>query len=70
MSKEIKMIDMQLSNDKLQSRAEKIVIDITGADINLVRTQLKIHSSVRKAIDEINKINFFTQKIIFIKYNI
>ena len=50
-----KMIDMQLSNDKLQSRAEKIVIDITGADINLVRTQLKIHSSVRKAIDEINK---------------
>ena len=50
-----KMVDMQLSNDKLQSRAEKIVIDITGADINLVRTQLKIHSSVRKAIDEINK---------------
>ena len=50
-----KMVDMQLSNDKLQSRAEKIVIDITGADIDLVRTQLKIHRSVRKAIDEINK---------------
>ena len=50
-----KMVDMQLTNDKLQGRAEKIVYDATGADINSIKKYLKIHGSVRKAIDDINK---------------
>ena len=32
-----KMVDMQLTNNKLQDRAEKIVYDATGADINLIK---------------------------------
>ena len=50
-----KMVDMQLTNSKLQGRAEKIVYDATGIDINSIKKYLKIHGSVRKAIDEINK---------------
>jgi len=50
-----KMVDMQLTNDKLRGRAEKIVYDATGADINSIKKYLKIHGSVRKAIDDINK---------------
>ena len=49
------MVDMQLTNSKLQGRAEKIVYDATGIDINSIKKSLKIHGSVRKAIDEINK---------------
>ena len=50
-----KMVDMQLTNNKLRGRAEKIVYDATGADINSIKKYLKIHGSVRKAIDDINK---------------
>ena len=38
-----KMVDMQLTNNKLQDRAEKIVYDATGAEINLIKKYLKIH---------------------------
>ncbi len=50
-----KMVDMQLTNNKLQDRAEKIVYDATGAEINSIKKYLKIHGNVRKAIDAINK---------------
>ena len=50
-----KMVDMQLTNNKLQDRAEKIVYDATGAEINLIKKYLKIHGNARKAIDAINK---------------
>ena len=49
------MVDMQLTNNKLQDRAEKIVYDATGAEINLIKKYLKIHGNARKAIDAINK---------------
>ena len=50
-----KMVDMQLTNNKLQDRAEKIVYDATGAEINSIKKYLKIYGNVRKAIDAINK---------------
>ncbi len=50
-----KMVDMQLSNQKLMGRAEQMVAEATGADLQLVRKTLKTHSSARKAIDELIK---------------
>lgn len=42
------MVDVQLSNEKLHSRAEKIVQDATDADIDKVRTALKESSGSTK----------------------
>jgi len=50
-----KMVDMQLSNDKLQARAERIVMDSTGAELPIVRKLLKAHGSIRKAIAKFHK---------------
>ena len=50
-----KMIDMQLSNVKLKERAEKIVMDATGANILDAKKLLKKYSSVRIAISEYKK---------------
>ena len=50
-----KMVDMQLSNDKLVARAERIVMETTGADLPLVRKLLQAHGSVRKAIAAFHK---------------
>lgn len=50
-----KMVDMQLSNDKLTDRAERMVMEATGANLKLVQKTLQIHRSARKAIDELNK---------------
>jgi len=46
-----KMVDMQLSNDKLRSRAENIVTNTTGAPLARVKELLQEHNSVRKAIE-------------------
>ena len=45
-----KMVDMQLSNDKLQDRAERMVIEATGAERSTVQKLLQEHGSVRQAI--------------------
>ena len=50
-----KMVDMQLSNDKLTDRAERMVMEATGANLQLVQKTLQTHRSARKAIDELNK---------------
>ena len=50
-----KMIDMQVSNDKLMGRAEKIVMKATGASLKLSRKLLYDYGSVRQAIDAFDK---------------
>ena len=50
-----KMVDMQLSNLKLNGRAERIVMEETGADLDHSRKLLKEYGSIRKAIDFFNK---------------
>ncbi|WP_281614129.1 N-acetylmuramic acid 6-phosphate etherase [Flammeovirga sp. SubArs3] len=52
-----KMVDMQLTNHKLEKRALKMVIDETGANEDLAQDLLEKHSSVRKAIEAFNKLN-------------
>ncbi|WP_454801717.1 N-acetylmuramic acid 6-phosphate etherase [Mucilaginibacter phyllosphaerae] len=49
-----KMVDMQLSNDKLINRAARMVIAETGVDEATAAELLKQHGSVRKAVDAFN----------------
>ncbi len=44
------MVDVQMSNDKLVSRATSIVMDITGCDLETADTHLKKYNSVKYAI--------------------
>ena len=46
-----KMVDMQLSNDKLVNRAIKMIIDETNVSQEKAESLLEEHKSVRKAID-------------------
>ncbi|MBL6871053.1 MAG: N-acetylmuramic acid 6-phosphate etherase [Flavobacteriales bacterium] len=46
-----KMIDMQLSNNKLISRAEKMVMEELNINLEVAKNLISIHESVRKAID-------------------
>jgi len=50
-----KMIDMQLSNNKLVDRGEKMIIEATNVSLQKAKEMLKLHGSVRKAIDNYNK---------------
>jgi N-acetylmuramic acid 6-phosphate etherase len=50
-----KMVDMQLSNDKLQDRAERMVMEATGAEHSTVQKLLQEHGSVRQAIAALKK---------------
>ena len=50
-----KMVDMQLSNNKLVDRGEKMIIEATGISIQKAKSLLKRYGSVRKAIDNYNK---------------
>jgi N-acetylmuramic acid 6-phosphate etherase len=50
-----KMVDMQLSNDKLIDRGIKMIVMETGLDRVAAAALLNTHSSVRKAIDGYNK---------------
>ena len=45
-----KMIDMQLSNNKLVSRAEKMVMEETNVNLETAKKLIELHGSVRKAI--------------------
>lgn len=46
-----KMVDMQLSNNKLVDRGTKMIMDACGLDYNQAHALLKKHGSVRKAIE-------------------
>lgn len=46
-----KMVDMQLSNDKLVDRGTRMVMSETGIDYNTAQKLLKDNGSVRKAVD-------------------
>lgn len=46
-----RMVDMQLSNDKLLDRGSRMVADALQIDYALAKEQLLRHGSVRKAID-------------------
>jgi len=50
-----KMVDMQLSNDKLIDRGIKMIVMETGLDRVAAAALLNTHGSVRKAIDAYNK---------------
>lgn len=46
-----KMVDMQLSNDKLVDRGVRMIMDETGISYDLAASLLHEHGSVRKAVD-------------------
>jgi N-acetylmuramic acid 6-phosphate etherase len=46
-----KMVDMQLSNNKLIDRGTKMIMQATGIDEALAAQLLEAHGSVRKAVD-------------------
>ncbi len=46
-----RMVDMQLSNDKLVDRGTKMVLEGTGVDYEAAKSLLEKHGSVRKAIE-------------------
>lgn len=48
-----KMVDMQMTNEKLVNRAINMVVEATGIDPQLADELLKIHGSVRKAIEAV-----------------
>ena len=50
-----KMVNMQLSNQKLVDRGTRMIIEELGLDYNHARTLLLLHGSVKKAVDEYNK---------------
>jgi len=49
--KDNKMVDMQLSNEKLVDRGTKMVMEATGVDYAEGKKLLLDHGSVRKAVD-------------------
>lgn len=52
--KDNKMVDMQLSNQKLVERGILMIIDATGIEESKAKELLLEHGSVRKAIEHIN----------------
>ncbi|HRH38780.1 MAG TPA: N-acetylmuramic acid 6-phosphate etherase, partial [Flavobacteriales bacterium] len=50
-----RMVDMQLSNNKLIDRGTRMVMDGANVTYEQANTLLKKHGSVRKAVDEFNK---------------
>ena len=47
-----KMVDMQLSNNKLLDRGVRMIVSATGLDVNNAANLLQKHNNVRKAIDD------------------
>jgi len=50
-----KMVDMQLSNDKLVDRGVKMIMSEIPVDYETGSKLLKVHGSVRKAVDNFKK---------------
>jgi N-acetylmuramic acid 6-phosphate etherase len=53
MFKEIKWIDMQLSNKKLVARGTRMIMEQTGLDEYTANDLLMKHGSVRKAVEHV-----------------
>src|SRR5690606_9220093 len=51
-----KMVDMQLSNNKLINRAIKMVMQAAGTDAETAQGLLDKYGSVRKAVDAFNRL--------------
>jgi N-acetylmuramic acid 6-phosphate etherase len=51
-----KMVDMQLTNEKLTGRAERIVMGVLDVSLSVAQDLLQKHKSVRKAIDAYQKV--------------
>jgi N-acetylmuramic acid 6-phosphate etherase len=49
------MVDMQLTNEKLAGRAERIVMGELDVSLSVAQDLLQKHKSVRKAIDAYKK---------------
>ena len=47
-----RMVDMQLSNNKLIDRGTRMVMDVLGVDYATANSLLKQHGSVRKAVEQ------------------
>jgi N-acetylmuramic acid 6-phosphate etherase len=50
-----KMVDMQLSNDKLVDRGAKMIMEETGVNYEKAAKLLKEFGSVRKAVESVAK---------------
>ncbi len=50
-----KMVDMQLSNNKLVDRGAKMIMQELGVDYNIANDLLQKYGSVRKAVDNYNE---------------
>ncbi len=48
-----KMVDMQLSNDKLVERGTRMIMEATGVDMKVAHHMLTSHGSVRAAVEAI-----------------
>jgi N-acetylmuramic acid 6-phosphate etherase len=51
-----KMVDMQLSNDKLIERGTLMIMKETGIEAAQAKALLMEHGSVRKAVDSYRKV--------------
>jgi N-acetylmuramic acid 6-phosphate etherase len=47
-----KMVEMQLSNQKLVERGVKMIVDELGIDVEHARKLLDTHGSVKKVLDQ------------------
>ena len=52
-----KMVDMQLSNNKLVDRGVRMIMDVTKAEKSVAEELLSEHGSVRKAVNAFNHIS-------------
>jgi N-acetylmuramic acid 6-phosphate etherase len=50
-----KMVDMQLSNEKLVKRGTRMIMEATGVDANEAKDLLMAHGSVRAAVEHYQK---------------
>jgi N-acetylmuramic acid 6-phosphate etherase len=50
-----KMVDMQLSNDKLVDRGTRMIMEETGLDYDTAQMVLLKEGSVRAAIDKLSQ---------------
>ena len=52
-----KMVDMQLSNEKLLARGAEMIVNSTGISISAARKLLKKHGNVRSVINDIQNVH-------------
>jgi N-acetylmuramic acid 6-phosphate etherase len=52
-----KMVDMQLANNKLIDRGVRMIMEETGASIEVAKELLEKNGNVRKAVDEFRALN-------------